>query len=197
MIKMKRILLSLLISLMVCSCVTQNSFTIITKTGIEREEKTKNQLLRLLKTYDLSKWTFTRKIAIEHRSIPHSHPELTVNTYFLDDDVKILSIYLHEQIHWHLYNNLISTNLAIKKLKQIYRNAPIRLPEGSGTERSTYLHLIVNYLEYKAMQDLVGREKAKETIEAFSNKYYRWIYRTVLSDESEIAKIVEMYDLDI
>ena len=59
----------------------------------QREEQTKQQLERLLSTYDLSKWIFTRKILIESRVIPHSHPVLTLSTRHLKDDELLLATF--------------------------------------------------------------------------------------------------------
>lgn len=41
------------------------------------EQRAKDQLDRLLKEYDLSRWIFTKKIRIEQFVQPHSHPVLT------------------------------------------------------------------------------------------------------------------------
>jgi hypothetical protein len=48
--------------------------------GTEAEAQTRDQLQRLLKTYDLSTWTWTRKVLIDQDAIPHSHPVLTLHT---------------------------------------------------------------------------------------------------------------------
>jgi hypothetical protein len=45
-------------------------------------------------------WIFTHDIRIETRVIPHSHPILTLNTRSLDDDDRLLSTFVHEQLHW-------------------------------------------------------------------------------------------------
>jgi hypothetical protein len=52
----------------------QSSIDIALKHGSKEEEQTKVQLQRLLKTYDLARWIFTRAVLIDEESIPHSHP---------------------------------------------------------------------------------------------------------------------------
>src|SRR5262249_41281436 len=64
------------------------------------EAQTKEQLLRLLKTYDVSRWIFTKSIVIDERAIPHSHPVLTLHARHLQDDELLLSTFVHEQFHW-------------------------------------------------------------------------------------------------
>jgi len=41
------------------------------------EQRGREQLERLLRTYDLSPWLFTSAVRIESYVIPHSHPVLT------------------------------------------------------------------------------------------------------------------------
>src|SRR5437016_4838784 len=68
--------------------------------GSKPESETREQLVRLLKTYDLAKWTFTKSVIIDQESIPHSDPVLTLSTRHLRDDELLLSTYIHEQLHW-------------------------------------------------------------------------------------------------
>jgi hypothetical protein len=51
--------------------------------GTDQEQAAKKQLERVLATWDLSRWLFTRIIEIQSGVIPHSHPVLTVNTQYL------------------------------------------------------------------------------------------------------------------
>lgn len=48
--------------------------------GTPREQQTKDQLLQLLEQYSLDKWLYTEQVQIKERTIPHSHPILTLNT---------------------------------------------------------------------------------------------------------------------
>ncbi len=163
------------------------------KNNSQSEMATKEELQRLLKQYDTSKWTFTRKVVIEDNVIPHSHPVLTVSTREVGED--LLSAYVHEQIHWFLSDNRDHTFKTIEEFKGIYQKVPVGGPDGARNEFSTYLHLIVNYLEYEAMKELIGEAKARELLAA--KRYYRWIYKTVLDDGPRIREIVERNQLQI
>ena len=64
--------------------------------GLPAEDSARAQVYRLLRTYDLRPWLFTRQLRIERGAIPHSHPVLTLNTRYLDHDVGQLSAFIHE-----------------------------------------------------------------------------------------------------
>ena len=53
------------------------------------------------------------------------------------------------------------------------------------------------HLEYEALKELAGKDKATELIEATSKKYYRWVYRTVLSDGAKLKAVVDKHKLNI
>ena len=74
--------------------------------GTPLEERGREQLLRLLYTHDLQKWLFTRDVLIQDGVIPHSHPVLTLNTRYLDDDTAQLATFVHEQLHWFLTDHV-------------------------------------------------------------------------------------------
>jgi hypothetical protein len=72
------------------------------KHGSDREARTKAQLERVLRDYDLSKYTFTRDVIIEEQAVNHAFPVLTLNARFADSEDELLSSFVHEQLHWHL-----------------------------------------------------------------------------------------------
>jgi hypothetical protein len=72
-----------------------------------------------------------------------------------------------------------STGL-IAELQRRYPQIPVGFPEGANDEFSSYLHLLMNWLEIEAASHFMARDRA-ETI-ARNKRYYRWIFRTVLSD---------------
>jgi hypothetical protein len=171
----------------------QASIEISLKNNSKSEAQTKERLQRLLRQYDLSKWIFTRKILIEDGVIPHSHPVLTLNVK--EDGDVLLATFVHEQTHWFLSANFERTEQAKAELKAIYPNVPVGPPNGARSTESTYLHLIVNYLEYEAMRELIGDVRAKEVFER--KGYYKWIYKTVLTDSSKIRVVAERNKLRI
>ena len=183
----------LAVSLLCAPSGSHDGVEIALKKGSQSEVRTRERLEKLLQRYDLSKWTFTRKVLIEDGVIPHSHPVLTLNTR--EDLEVLLATYVHEQTHWHLSTNHQRTEKAKAELKAMYPKVPVGSPDGARNEESTYLHLIVIYLEYVAMRELVGEMKAKEVFEG--KRYYRWIYKTILADLDRIREVVERYQLQI
>ena len=55
-------------------------------------------------------------------------------------------------------------------------------PFGSRDEGSTLSHIIVCYLEFIALSQLVGHERATENLA--TNGYYQWVYQTVLNPDN-------------
>jgi len=163
----------------------------------EREIDTEKQLARLLTSYDLHKYTFTHSVIIDERSIPHSHPVLTLHTRHLKSDDQLLSTYVHEQIHWFLEQHLERTQAAENDLRKIYTKVPVGFPDGSDDEEGTYLHLITCYLEMQADRDLMGTERTAAVINFWTGDHYRWIYKTVMQDENTIRGVVEQERLEI
>jgi hypothetical protein len=59
----------------------------------EEQERARQQLRRLLSQYELDPWIFTQRVKIEAGVDPQSHPILTLNTDFLDNDELQLSVF--------------------------------------------------------------------------------------------------------
>jgi len=159
----------------------------------KREHKTKELLIAFLKKYDLTPYLFTRIIIIKSRVLSHSHPVLTINTKHNDDPDRLLSVFLHEQIHWFAFERKRYTFFAIREFKKIYPNIPVGHPEGARTEYSSYLHLVVCYLQLQALKRYLGEKRAYSIIE--TNDHYKWIYSTVIKDEKKIESILRKYNL--
>jgi hypothetical protein len=159
------------------------------------ERRGREQLERLLRTYDLEKWLFTRDVLIQSRVIPHSHPVLTLNTRYLDDDIGQLATFVHEQLHWFLTDQVGKEVVAaaIAGLKTMYPSVPGEPPEGARGTDSTYLHLVVCHLELKALTELLGESRAREQLA--QTDHYTWVYRTVLADTDEIQSTLARHGL--
>jgi hypothetical protein len=193
---MKRIFFLLaLILLISLPGISQAKFEISLKNNTPAEAKTREQLERLLKTYDLEKWIFTRKIEIDQKAVPHSHPVLTLSARHVKDDDLLLSTFVHEQAHWHFVASDKQTAQAIKDLKLMFPKVPDKGPEGARSEESTYLHLLVVYLEYRADRELMGELRAKQVMEFWSTDHYTWIYKTVLQRPRDIGGILIKHKL--
>jgi len=167
------------------------------KNNSEQERQTKAQLERLLGTYDLRKYTFTRAVVIDEHAIPHSHPVLTLHTRHLKHDDELLSAYVHEQLHWYLDEHLDQTKAAEGDLRQIYPKVPVGYPDGANDEESTYLHLIDCYLEMEADRELLGPTRAADVTNFWAGDHYRWVYKTVINDESTIGRVIEARHLNL
>jgi lysophospholipase L1-like esterase len=165
--------------------------------GSEAELKTRQQLQKLLDSYDLRKYTFTHAVVIDEKSIPHSHPVLTLHTRHLNSDDELLSTYVHEQLHWFLDQHLEQTQAAEDELRKVYPKVPFGNADGARDEESTYLHLITCYLEMIADRKLMGKERTAAAMNFWAGDHYRWIYKTVMQDESKIGNVVTRHHLQI
>jgi hypothetical protein len=67
--------------------------------GTDAECRTQEQLERLLASYDLGKYTFTRSVVVDEKSIPCVHPVSTLHSRHLGQNDLLLSTYVHEQLH--------------------------------------------------------------------------------------------------
>lgn len=161
------------------------------------EDKYELQTLALLKAlraaHNLENWEFTDKVHIDKTSIPHSHPVLTLHARHGHKSQKdrLLSTYLHEQIHWLVDENIESTKVAIASLKKLFPEVPVGYPEGARNKHSTYLHLIVCYLELTALADYLSEERVTAVLKFWQNDHYTWVYRQVELHRDTIANAMQ------
>ena len=188
---MKRVLFVVALALLAGGAArAQEKLSITLAQNSRAEAQTKEQLERLLRTYDLSKWVFTRAVAIDEKTgIPHSHPRLTLNTRHLLDDELLLSTFVHEQAHWFVSAREKETEAALRELRAMFPKVPVGHPEGARDERSSYTHLVVVYLEYRALRELLGELRARQVMEFWAHDHYTWIYKTVLERPRDIGNV--------
>lgn len=198
-----RILSFLLIMLVASSCATKPApkpvpplLTIIELHPNRWTALTRQNLDHLMQVYDLKPFLFTNVVHIQSRVIPHSHPVLTLNSRHAEAPNKLLAVFLHEQLHWWLEPKSQEVDLAIKDLKKIYPKLPTA---GVASDpHSTYLHLVVCFLEYRALAHYLGKKETtkifKEIIEV--EKVYPWIYTQVLTRYLDLRKIAVKYKLE-
>jgi hypothetical protein len=160
-----------------------------------REQLTKQTLEQLLASFDLKKYTFTRKVVIEQGATNHAFPTLTLNAAFASSPDLLLSSFLHEQLHWHLRNRDTDQRAAIGELRNLYPKIPVGLPASAESAYSTYGHLVDCYLEILADRELLGAERTDALIRA--KPWYTWIYQTVLTDEKLISGVVARHQLRV
>jgi hypothetical protein len=163
--------------------------------GTPREQLAKQTLEQVIASHDLSKYTFTRKVVIEQGASNHAFPILTLNPYFASSPDELLSSYIHEQLHWHLRNRAAQQQAAITELRRLYPRVPVGLPASAENEYSTYGHLVDCYLEILADRELLGAERTAIVIQR--KPWYTWIYTTVLTDEKQIAGVVNRHQLRV
>jgi hypothetical protein len=160
--------------------------------GSDSEETARVQLLRLVDRFDVDQWLFTEMVLIdESQWIPHSHPVLTLNSRYLDDDLSQLATFLHEQFHWYAGTRQERIDAAVSDFKEIFPEVP-SARVGARDDYSTYLHLIICDLELAAMQKLVGDAEARRVLGQW--QHYTWIYDQVLNN-SAVRAINEHHEL--
>jgi hypothetical protein len=165
-----------------------------TKNGLPLEEQRKDQMERLAKQYDLRRYTITRDILIDRGAINHSHPMLTLNLRFLDNDDLAISAYVHEQAHWLLTDRYRLDNPGLfESLHRTFPNLEIRVPEGDGELRSSYFHIAVCMLEWQAMEQLIGPEGARKVMLWKQGDHYKAIYSIVLRQRIEVEHLLGQY----
>jgi hypothetical protein len=131
---------------------------------------------------------------------------LTLNTRYLNDDEKQLSIFLHEQAHWIPVEK---RKAAVEELQEMYPEIPGVPKENqnyAGTTLATYNHLVVAWIELDAMTELVGEERARqimrERVQELVEKPYGpaeksfvWYNNRVLEDAREIGQVLATHGL--
>jgi len=160
-----------------------------------KEQSEAERLRRLLGQFDLTPWLFTRRVLIDEKVPPHSHPVLTVGYGDHDDDNLLLSNFVHEQFHWWLVAHQQQTDAAISELRGLFPNLPVGGLDGAVTEQSSYLHLIVIYLEWQGDKALLGDKTAADVMAFWKGDHYRALYRTVLESEDVVGRVVVRHGL--
>ena len=172
------------------SGLAQAGLDITLKHGSPGEAQTRDQLQRLVAAFGLSPWIYTKSIVIDEQAIPFSHPVLTLHTRHLKDDELFVSTFVHEQFHWFLADKVDATNLAIGDLRKLFPSVPSGGTAGARDEYSTYLHLLVCYLEQQADVRIFGELKTKQIMDFWAGDHYTWVYKTVIDRSPDIGAIL-------
>jgi hypothetical protein len=182
----------IVIALLACALWAETPrLNIRTKNHLPGEEQRKQQMERLARKYDLGKYTITRDIIIERGAINHSSPVLTLNLRFLDNDDLALSAYVHEQGHWYLMERHRPGNTQLSEdLQRTFPNLEYRVPGGDGELRSSYFHIAVCMLEWQAMEELVGAERARKVIQWKQRDHYTAIYAILLNRREQVESVM-------
>jgi hypothetical protein len=169
---------------------------ITAKHAAPAEEATRRQLERLLDRYALSPWRFTDTVEVDDDAIPHSHPVLTLSTRHVNDDLLLLSTYVHEQSHWYFEVHREATRAAMAELEAQLPGLPVGFPDGANDHDSSYEHLCVNAFEYQALRRLVGELAARQVLEFWATDHYRVLYRAVLDHYRDILAVLKHHGLE-
>lgn len=161
----------------------------------ETEARTRDQLLRLVRTYDVTRYVRTTDVVIDQDCIPHSHPVLTLHTRHLDDDALLLSTLIHEQTHWWLEAERDRTDATLVELRARFPGLPVGYPDGADTEIGSYEHLIVDHVEMAAVRRLLGDAEARRVLDFWRADHYRVLYELERTNGTEIGEILERHGL--
>lgn len=92
-------------------------------------------------------------------------------------------------MHWFslLDDASIDNRRIHTELRTRYPNLPVSPPDGCGSEYSNYLHIVVNFLEYQALSELLGNDRARKVLAGYRG--YKVIYAIVLRDYAELEHL--------
>ncbi|CUI03653.1 hypothetical protein [Massilia antarctica] len=165
------------------------------KHGSAHEQDAKTQLERLTATYDLSTWIQTDKIVIDEKTIPHSHPVLTLHAKHHNDDGALVSTFIHEQMHWWLSRHRSQTRQALRAIRQRYPVLPVGYPDGADSLAASQEHLLVICLELDGVEQVLGKAEHDRLLAYWSNDHYKKLYEIVARDREQIGAIVRKHQL--
>ena len=163
------------------------------KSNTPLEQRKKEQIERLAATYDLKKYTLTTDILIEQGAVAHSKPVLTLNGRFLDNDDRALSQYVHEQGHWVLGRHQRELRDLFRELTLAFPGIPTEPPQGSGGLQDSYFHLAVILLEWDALDQLIGVERAAAVIAFKKTDHYTALYALVMDNRPRVEAILRRH----
>ena len=173
--------------------VAQPLINIIEVDPNRRTHLTKQNLEHLFKVYDLVPFVFTQTVQIQSMSVPHSHPIITLNTRYMDSPNKLLSSFIHEQLHWWAMPKTQAIESATIDLAKTFP-----LTDVENKNRSAHQHLIICYLEFKALSHFIGEREARKVLTQFMNddQLYPWHFQQVLERGAELEKILKKHNLE-
>ena len=188
----KLVLMVLLLSIGVSAKTPKLNITL--KHDSAGEQKRKEQIERLAEKYDLAKYTITRDLVIDQQAMNHSSPVLTQNLRFLDNDDRALSAYVHEQAHWLLMErHRGQVREMLPELIRLFPNIDITPPYGDGHQGTSYMHLVVLMLEWHALEDLLGADRARAVMEFKRQDHYKDLYATVMDHRKVMEGFLNRY----
>jgi hypothetical protein len=157
----------------------------------EIEQGTKIMLERILDQYELDKYIRCNEVIIEKGASGKAFPIIRLSAWKSGSEESLLAQFVHEQFHWIEKGKEGQMIQAVGELKTLFPDAPIAKPEGGGSEKSTYCHLIICRLELLALTKILSEEKALSIVSGNTN--YTWIRKIVIERGQEIDQIIKKY----
>ncbi len=156
---------------------------------------TRQNLDHLVKIFPLAPMFFTTDIHIQPQSVPTSHPILTLNTRYAENPNLLLASFLHYELHWWLERKSKEFQLAQADLKSLF--FPLPAVAISKSEKDTFQHLIICFLEYEALIHYLNLKEANKILKdlIYKEKIHPWIYKQAYKNYEEIKFIVKKYEL--
>lgn len=189
-----------LLLLLIVSCA--NTKKVETALSLDIEERhpntataeTRMEILHLARKYDVSSFLYTKKIIIDPTLDKTKwRPNIVLNTRYKDHPHRLMAQLLHEELHWWMRDHKQNVQVAIPELKSTFRGVP--KIKGSKDPDSTYRHLLICWMEFRALSKYFGEEEAALVLKHFvQEKRFPWIYGRVLNDHRKIEKIVRKYE---
>jgi hypothetical protein len=159
-------------------------------------ERVRDMLRSLRQRFDLRPFEYSKQVRVAPTEIPYSHPRITLGT-FVRDDLGLLSMFLHEQMHWYVtwysHAHVREWQLIFARLHEQYPHVPTGEAGGAQDDFSTYLHLLVNWLEVEAVSRFIDRSQVVQHVRALP--FYRWIYQTVIEDWEQLGALCREFGL--
>ncbi|MFH0883666.1 MAG: hypothetical protein V2A56_11825 [bacterium] len=124
--------------------------------GNLREAIANRQVVNLIGEYSLYNWLFTRDIVIDEKARPHSHPVLTLNASYLQEDKKALAIFLHQEFRWYLDQNARNVNTVVKELMKRPDQLIPNITQTIDNDSLSWLNLLACTMETDALKQTLG-----------------------------------------
>lgn len=197
----KLLLLSLFLAPVHLAAQSETEITFVA----ELKEQAREQLNRLLKTYDLDDWMFTKTVKVVHGEDARSYPTLQINTNHLEDDKVQLSVFVHENAHVFVARDEKdeAENKVIRALRRLFPNPPAPM------QKNLYHHIMVVWIEFDALIELFGKDEAVRIInrkidyytgdepESLLSQNYIWYNSVVMENPDAVGQLMDEYGFNI
>ncbi|ATQ76572.1 hypothetical protein CR152_20170 [Massilia violaceinigra] len=190
-----RSIVALLIATALALPASAAGLNISLKHGSAHEQDLQKQLERLTAAHDLSTWIQTDKIVVDEKTIPHSHPVLTLHTRHFNDDGALVSTFIHEQMHWWLSKHPRQTRQALREIRKRYPALPVGYPDGADSLAASQEHLLVIFLELDGVERVLGKAEHDRLLTFWSSDHYKKLYDIVARDREQIGAILRKHQL--